>query len=200
MRGDNWDGTPVDISKELRPVIDALLQHQAAQGITGRDVSVKAGQCHSWQAELISKLKNPRLGRLCRWAHLINTQELGLFLGIGGEYSTHPMYDIDQPLPWTINSSNRQIPDFREPLQEFVAILRRHRRAIAPTVDGFIKARRLETTRSVVSGTEWGHRSRSPAVGHMLTWAKAVGAQEFGLYVVIGGTLTEADLIGGDNE
>jgi len=195
MRGDNWDGTITDLSRHLKPINNAMREHMKTKGLTGRHVCEKAGQSHTWLAELMCRMTNPRLGRLCRWAHLIGAQEFGLFLNIDDEYSTHTCYDIEEPLPWVINENGRQIPDFRETLHDFAAALRVARKRRAVSVDKLIATRNLKTSHSVIAAMESGHATRSPCIGHLATWAKSVGATEFGVYVLADGKYTEADLL-----
>jgi transcriptional regulator with XRE-family HTH domain len=195
MRGDNWDGTITDLSRHMKPVTDAMREHMRMKGLTGRQLCDKAGQSHTWLAELMCRMTNPRLGRLCRWAHLIGAQEFGLFLNVDGQYTTHTCYDIDEPLPWVINGNGRQIPDFRETLYDLVAALRVARKRRAASVDKFIAVQNLKTSHSVVAALESGERTRSPCIGHLATWAKSAGAEQFGVYVLADGTYTEADLL-----
>lgn len=197
MRGDSWDGKPIDTTAAMQPIVEAILAKQKELGLSQRQVSHITGRTQSWLGELLGNMDNPRLGRLCLWAQAVQVQEFGIFLVLGEEHMSLPLFDIDEPPPWTINENGRQIPDFRQALKPLLQLLRRRRREVARSVDEY--ARDYRVSRSVLATLESGARTRSPTAGYLMNWAKSLGAETFGIYVVIDGAYTETDLLGDDH-
>lgn len=192
MKGQNWDGKPVDCRENLRPVTDALLYRQQGLGLSGRAVSamIRSG---NWHSLLISTLHNPSVGRLAMWASLIQAQEFGLFLCGDDGYAEYPIYDMDVPPPWTERPGKVPKIGLRTvlgPFGEAMSLQRKHHyKSIR------ILAEHTILSRSTIASLEGGDGLRNPTLGRLTEWARFARAEEFGVYVIIGGAFTEANML-----
>lgn len=195
MKGTEWNGERIDLTKKLGPFLDAMNLRKKSLNRSGRTISTQAGHTLSWYWELTGTkgMRNPNIARLARWVQLLGGQEFGLHLTTDTGYGTYPVFDMDEPPPWTFRGS-RQIPDLRQHLTPLGTDLRRQRRYLFRSTEAF--AATLPVGRSGIANLESGAGLTNPTLGRLTTWARHVEAEGFGVYVLIDGQHTAAELVG----
>jgi len=200
MRGTGWDGTRFNFTTKMGPFRDVMNRQQRIIGVSGRELSASQGQSRTWFSELTGKagLVNPNLSRMARWVQLLDGQEFGLSITTADSgYHTFPVYDIDEPPPWTIRDGT-QYAELREVLIPFQILMRRQRRYLHRTAQEFADS--LGVPRGGISDLEGGAGLQNPSLGRLYSWAQSVKALTFGVYVILGGECTEVELLLGDND
>lgn len=197
MKGTYWNGTTIDLTNPLRPLMDAMRRRQQALGLSGREMSKLVGKCSTWHSSLLNNYENPTVARLAWWGQLIRVQELGVVAEVGGEYATCTVYDCDREPPWTI-IGNRQYANLRNALGPLRLAFRRRRRDLFGRAEDF--GATLGLARSTVFTMEAGNSLDNPTVGYLANWAGSLKFDTIGPYVIIDGEYTEVDLLATEEE